>query len=31
MPPRKPLSENETDFSRKRATINDVARLAGVS
>ena len=30
MPPRKPTSEGE-DFSRKRATINDVARLAGVS
>jgi LacI family transcriptional regulator len=31
MPPRKPSSESDTDFSRKRATINDVARLAGVS
>ncbi|MDB5471403.1 MAG: LacI family transcriptional regulator [Caulobacter sp.] len=31
MPPRKPTPEGDTDFSRKRATINDVARLAGVS
>jgi len=33
MPPRKPSTPGELDtgFSRKRATINDVARLAGVS
>jgi LacI family transcriptional regulator len=33
MPPRKPSTPGEPDtgFSRKRATINDVARLAGVS
>ena len=33
MPPRKPTTEGgeDTGFSRKRATINDVARLAGVS
>jgi len=31
MPPRKPVSDGDADFSRRRATINDVARLAGVS